>query len=151
VHRNLRYSSQEGENMNGIRVGRKCCGLAGVALLTAIFGLATAGTASADITAATIDNATLGAGRQTVTVTGTITCTENEFWNLNGIQLIQGQKIVARGPAVAEGDTCTGQPQPYTAVASIQDEKLVHKGRTSVQINFSGPSAGFFVDGFVNL
>jgi hypothetical protein len=121
------------------------------AAVVAGIGLSTAGTAFAAITSATIDDATLGAGRQTVTVAGTITCTEGEFWVLNGIQVIQGQQIVAGGPAVAEGGTCTGAPQPYTAVAAISQGKLVHKGRTSVSVNFFGDSGGFFVDGFVIL
>jgi hypothetical protein len=137
--------------MHATKVIRKSGRPASLALLIATLGLSSAGTASAAITSATIDGATLGAGRQTVTVTGTITCTEGESWYLNGIQVIQGQQIVASGPVVAEGDTCTGAPQPYTAVAAISQAKLVHKGRTSVSLNFFGDSGGIFVDGFVIL
>jgi hypothetical protein len=113
--------------------------------------LATAGTATAAITSATIDSANLGAGRQTATVTGTITCSEGEYWYLNGIQLIQGQQIVAGGPILAEGGVCTGAPQPYTAVAGISTGKLLHAGRASVSVNFFGPSNGIFLEGFVHL
>jgi hypothetical protein len=137
--------------MHATRVIRKSGRPAILTLLIATLGLLTAGPAFAAITSATIDDATLGAGRQTITITGTITCTEGEFWIVNGIQVIQGQHIVAGGPAVAEFGTCTGAPQPYTAVAAISREKLVHKGRTSVSVNFSGDSGGFFVDGFVIL
>lgn len=138
-------------------VGRYVRWLGSLTLLVVTSGLVGAGTASADITSATIGGASLGAGKQTVTVTGTITCTEGHFWALNGIQVIQGQQIVAGGPAVAEGGTCTGSPQSYTAVAALGGSKLVHRGRTSVSLNFiSGDPAGscctgFFVDGFVKL
>jgi hypothetical protein len=136
---------------------RKGRWLGSAALLVALLGLASAGTASAAVTSATIDGATLGGGKQTVTVTGTITCTAGQSWVLNGIQVIQGQRIVASGPAVSEGGTCAGSPQPYTAVAALNGSKLVHNGRTSVSLNFfaSDPdgsnSSGFFVDGFVKL
>jgi hypothetical protein len=138
-------------------LSRKARWLGELTLLVGLLGLVGAATASAAITSATIDGAILGAGQQTVRVTGTITCTAGESWVLNGIQVIQGQKIVAGGPAVAEGGTCTGSPQPYTAVAALSGSKLVHHGRTSVSLNFfsvdpvTGVGSGFFVDGFVML
>jgi len=138
-------------------LSRKARWLGELTLLVGLLGLVGAATASAAITSATIDGATLGAGQQTVRVTGTITCTAGEFWSVNGIRVIQGQKTVAFGPAVAEGGTCTGSPQPYTAVAVSSGSMLVHHGRTSVSVNFSsfdpvtGNSSGFFVDGFVRL
>ena len=124
----------------------------GLPLLVGVFSLVGAGTALAEITSATIDGGTLGAGRQTITVTGTITCTEGDSWYGNSIQVIQGQKIVARGPIVAEGAACTGSPQPYSIQAAVADQKLLHSGRASVLASFGSSTGGSFsVDGFIKL
>jgi hypothetical protein len=130
---------------------RRAIILTGLPLLVGVLSLVGAGTALAEITSATIDGGTLGAGHQTITVTGTITCTEGDSWYGNGIQVIQGQKIVASGQLTAVGAACTGAPQPYSIQAPVADQKLLHPGRASVLAIFGSSTGGFSVDGFIKL
>lgn len=146
---------REGSALSAKAIVRRACRLAGLAIVITLVGLTFTGTALAAITSATIDNATLGAGRQTATITGTITCTPGESWGINGVQVIQGQRVVAGGPASAEGGDCTGEPQTYVAVVTTSTGKLISKGRASVFLNFvsfdpvTGNVSDFFVDGFI--
>jgi hypothetical protein len=118
-------------------------------------------TATAHISSVAIDpSAQLSAGRQMVTVSGTMTCTEGESIGVN-VRLVQGS---VEGYGNSPGMTgpqlyCTGASQPWSVQAYSPSGQLWHPGRASAGASICTYTfdAGFYhydcqeLDGFLRI